>query len=61
MHDEKNQSQLLRRGHPAVWSGAISVIYSEEVLLPPGCEITDLMMGVAPLTMQGTVTVDVGE
>lgn len=61
MRGIRASSQLLRRGHPAVWSGAVLVSYSEGVLLPPACEITDLMMGVVPLTAQETVTVEVGE
>lgn len=48
-------------GHPAVRSGAMLVSSSEGVLLPPGCEITLLMMGVVPLTAQETVTVEAGE
>lgn len=61
MRGIKACSQLLRRGHPAVWSWAMLVSYREGVLLPPACEITDLMMGVVPLTAQEAVTVEVGE
>lgn len=55
-------SQLLRRGHSAVWSGTMLVGgYSEGAALPPACEITNLMMGAAPLTAQEMVTVEARE